>query len=106
MKWFSDIHNRQIRLTPEREEHIENDHPEMFGQVDRIQHTLINPDIVVRSKTDSSVELFYRHNAATPVTEKYLCVIVKVLSGGENLFIITAYFTDTIKKGEILWRKK
>jgi hypothetical protein len=40
----------------------------------------------------------------TPVTEKYLCVVVKVLAG--DLFIITAYFTDTIKKGIILWKKK
>ena len=31
-------------------------------------------------------------------------VIVKVLV--ENLFIITAYFTDTIKRGEALWEKK
>jgi len=23
-----------------------------------------------------------------------------------DLFIITAYFTDTIKRGEILWEKK
>ena len=35
----------------------------------------------------------------TPVTEKYLCVVVKV-------FIITAYFTDKIKRGEILWKRK
>lgn len=104
MKWFKDIHGRQIRLTDERQEHIKVDHPEMFGQIEKIQDTLSNSDIIIRARTDSDVELFYRHYDVTPVTEKYLCVVVKVLVG--NLFIITAYFTDTIKRGEALWEKK
>ena len=76
----------------------------MFGQIDKIQGTLLNPDIIVRSRTDTEVELFYRLYDITPVTKKYLCVVVKVLV--RDLFIITAYFTDTIKKGEMLWEKK
>ena len=40
----------------------------------------------------------------TPVTEKYLCVVVKELT--DDIFIITAYFTDKIKRGEILWKRK
>jgi len=104
MKWFKDIHNRRTRLTDERQEHIEADHPEMYGQIDKIRDTLSNPDIIVRSKTDPEVELFYRHYVITPVTEKYLCVVVKVLVG--DIFIITAYFTDTIKRGEVLWERK
>ncbi len=104
MKWFKDIHNRQIRLTDERQEHIETDHPEMSGQIDKIQDTLVNPDMIIRSRTDPDVELFYRHYDVTPVTEKYLCVAVKVLI--DNVFIITAYLTDTIKGGEALWERK
>ena len=61
MKLFEDLHDRQIRLTPERQEHIEIDHPEMSGQINKIQNTLKNPDLVVRSKTDQEVELFYTH---------------------------------------------
>ena len=104
MKLFKDLHDRQIRLTPERKEHIETDHPEMFGQIDKIQETLKSPDVIVNSRTDHEVELFYRHYNKTPVTEKYLCVVVKVLAN--DLFIITAYFTDAIKRGIILWEKK
>ena len=104
MRWFKDIQNRKIRLTIERQEHIEIDHPEMSGQIDKIQNTLMMPDMVVQSKTDSHVELFYRHYDTTPVTEKYLCVVVKILIS--DLFIITAYFTDTVKRGIILWEKK
>lgn len=76
----------------------------MFGQIDRVQDTLSNPDTIVRSRTDPDVDLFYRHYDITPVTEKYLCVVIKVLTG--DLFIITAYFTDTIKRGRILWKRK
>ncbi|PIU68013.1 MAG: hypothetical protein COS84_02285 [Armatimonadetes bacterium CG07_land_8_20_14_0_80_40_9] len=76
----------------------------MFEQVGKIQNTLLSPDMVVRSRTDLDIELFYRHYNVTPVSEKYLCVVVKILVG--DLFIITAYFTDTIKRGEILWEKK
>ena len=104
MKWFKDIYNRRIQLTDERQEHIEVDHPEMYEQIDKIQDTLSDPDIIVRSRTDPEIELFYRHYDITPVTEKYLCVVVKVLVG--HMFIITAYFTDTIKRGEILWEGK
>jgi hypothetical protein len=104
MKLFDDIHGRQVRLTSERQEHIEVDHPEMSVQIDKIRDTLINPDMIVKSRTDDAVELFYRHYNATPVTEKYLCVVVKILLS--DLFIITAYFTDTIKRGIILWQKK
>ena len=104
MKWFKDIQGRRIRLTNERREHIEADHPEMFGQIDKIENTLLNPDIIVRSRIDPQVELFYRYYSATLIAEKYLCVVVKLLD--DDLFIITAYFTDTIKGGEILWERK
>ena len=104
MAYFKDINGRQIRLTDERQLHMETNHPEMSGQIGKIENTLSSPDIIVRSKIDPEVELFYKHYRATPVTDKYLCVVVKVLT--QDLFIITAYFTDTIKKGEVLWEKK
>lgn len=58
MKWFEDLFNRNIRLTDERLEHIELDHPEMSGQIDKIAETLQNPEIVIRSRSDSEAELF------------------------------------------------
>ena len=76
----------------------------MSGQICKIQETLMKPDVIVKSRTDPDVELYYRHYDTTPVTEKYLCVVVKILVS--DFFIITAYFTDTIKRGQILWEKK
>ncbi|MCD6319494.1 MAG: hypothetical protein J7M03_02320 [Candidatus Desulfofervidaceae bacterium] len=104
MEILTDIHNRQVRFTEERWEHIRTEHPEMSKQFGRIQETLLSPDRVVKSRIDPEVELFYRHYKTTPVTQKYLCVVVKTLSN--DSFIITAYFTDTIKRGEILWERK
>ncbi|MCM8762063.1 MAG: hypothetical protein NC905_03510 [Candidatus Omnitrophica bacterium] len=103
MKKIRDLFGREIRLTDEREKHIEEDHPEMVEQIGKIQETLSAPEIIIQSKTDIEVELFYRYYKFTPVGEKYLCVVVKVI---KCPFLITAYFTDTIKEGRILWEKK
>jgi hypothetical protein len=76
----------------------------MVGQTPRIAETLAAPDWIVRSKTDSTVELFYKWYPSTPVTTKFLCVVVKVLP--DDHFIITSYYTDAVKRGEVLWEKK
>jgi len=104
MLYLQDLRNRSIRLTDERVNHLETDHPEMVGQTPRIAETLAAPDWIVRSKTDSTVELFYKWYPSTPVTTKFLCVVVKVLP--DDHFIITSYYTDAVKRGEVLWEKK
>jgi hypothetical protein len=100
---LQDIRNRAIRVTDERLQHLETDHPEMAGQISRIAETLAAPERIVRSRTDATVELFYKWYASTPVTAKFLCVVVKALP--DNPFMITAYHTDAVKRGEVLWEK-
>jgi hypothetical protein len=104
MKIFKDYRGRSFRLTDERLEHFENHHPEMAAQLNRISETLKAPDKIIQSKTDKTVELFYNHYKITPVSEKMLCVVVK--TSRDDNFVITAYYTDTIKRGKILWEKK
>lgn len=104
MVYLVDLWKRDIRLTDERLNHLETDHPEMNDQAERIAETLLAPDEVRQSKSDQQVELFYKLYAKTPVTTKFLCVVVKASSSDH--FIITAYYTDSIKKGVILWEKK
>ena len=101
---FQDIRERSIQLTEERKLHLETEHPEMKGQIPHIVETLARPDKIVRSRIDRTVELFYKHYPSIPVTDKFLCTVVKVLS--DDAFIITAYYTNTIKGGELLWEKK
>jgi hypothetical protein len=104
MRRLRDVTGRQVRLTDERWEHIENEHPEMCGQLENVEATLLAPDKIIRSRIDTEVELFYRDYETTPVSHKSLCVVVK--TPPDDSFVITAYFTDTVKKGQVLWEKK
>lgn len=104
MQVFQDFFGRSVRLTEERRRHIEGDHPEMRGQIERIGETLMDPDIIVRSRSDRDVELFFKHYTLTPVSEKYMCVVAKTLQS--DAFIVTAYYTDRVKRGEAIWKRK
>jgi hypothetical protein len=99
-----DFYDREIRFSMERQQHIERDHPEMIAQHEKIKETLLSPYQIMQSRTDDAVELFYRDYQNTPVTRKYLCVVVKI--SPDDAFIITAFFTDTVKKGQTLWRSR
>ncbi|MGE0823145.1 MAG: hypothetical protein AB7G75_15545 [Candidatus Binatia bacterium] len=93
---------RAVRLTDERLAHL-LEHIEMVGQLDKVQETLQDPHVIVRSQRDPNVHLYHKHYPATPVTEKYLLVAVKRMDN--DAFLLTAFFTDTIKKGEQIWEK-
>ena len=75
----------------------------MIGQLDKMEETLRESDVVVRSQHDPDVHLYHKHYPTTPVTEKDLLVTIKVTP--TDAFVLTAFFTDTVKKGERLWEK-
>ena len=104
MESFRDLHNRSIRLTEERQRHLQTAHPEMAEAVSRIAEALAEPDKIVQSVTDETVELFYKDYPSTPVSSKFMCIVVKFVAG--DSFVITAYYTDTIKRGESLWQRQ
>lgn len=66
-----------------------------------IGETLLAPEIVIQSRSDGQARLYYRSYTGTPVGEKLLCVVVKVLRG--DAFVLTAYLTDKLKRGEVIW---
>ena len=103
MTEYEDVHGRSLRLTEEREDRIRTTHPELADLPEFVGPTIRAPDRIARSRTDETVQLFYRSFETTPVTSKYLCAVVK--AAGEDPFILTAYFTDSIKRGEVLWTK-
>lgn len=61
---------------------------------------IATPDIVVRSRSDDTVLLYYRNAETEHFGPKLLCVVVKHLPS--DSFVITAYLTDKIKAGETL----
>ncbi|HJX12825.1 MAG TPA: PBECR2 nuclease fold domain-containing protein [Dehalococcoidales bacterium] len=102
MTVLKDVWGDNINLTGERITHI-LEHPEMRGQEAKLAGTLIKPDIVVQSRTDDTIRLFYRYYRRLSIGDKYLCVVVKYTE--VSVFIITAFFTDKVKLGEVLWEK-
>ena len=90
-----------ISLTGERRAHLQ-EHPEMREQEDKLALTLLEPDVVIQSQSDKTVRLFHRLYRKLAIGDKYLCVVVKYTRG--DIFVLTAYFTDKIKRGGILWR--
>lgn len=101
MKVLYDYRGKAVRLTDERLAHI-LEHPEMVEMEQRVEETLERPENVVQSVSDDEARLYYRLYPKTPVSEKLLCVVVKF--GVDDAFILTAYLTDKLKRGEILWR--
>jgi hypothetical protein len=99
---LQDRFGRAVRLTAERLAHI-LEHEEMAGQLDKVTETVRDHEVVVRSQRDPDVHLYHKHYPITPVTEKNLLEAIKVMQ--TDAFVLTAFFTDMIKKGERLWEK-
>lgn len=103
MKVFRDYRGKNIRLTQERLKHI-LEHPEMKKMSRHIKETLLEPQCVVQSLSDKDSNLYYRYYIGTKVGNKFLCVVVK--TSKVDSFVLTAYLTDSMKKGDIVWLRK
>jgi hypothetical protein len=63
-----------------------------------MKQVLADPDEVRRSRKDVHVMLFYRG-----VSPRWLCAVIRREDGSG--FLITAYPTDAVKAGEVIWTK-
>ena len=72
-------------------------HPIMKGKENLVSKTLEDPDEIRRSKIDVDVYLYYR------MVDRLYCGVAK--HADENGFLITAYPTEKVKEGEIIWTK-
>ncbi len=73
-------------------------HPIMKDRLSDVVNCLMNPDEIRISKTDAEVYLFYQL-----VKEgRFICAVVKHVE--YNAFLITAYPTNNIKEGSIVWK--
>jgi hypothetical protein len=75
----------------------------MRNQRTRIKETLVDPDEIRASVQNPEIWLFYKLYPKTPVTRKFMLVVVKAST--EESFIVTAFYTDKVKKGDIIWKK-
>jgi hypothetical protein len=71
----------------------------MMGLERTIQQTLEVPEAVRRSTSDPvRVRLYYRRFGGPVVKDRYICVVVKLQ--GDDAFVLTAYITDSVKRGD------
>jgi len=87
--------DKKVRLTEIQWAHIELKHKELRNQIQKMKATLENPDIIYYSQIEENYH-YYKYFKETPVTEKYILLIVKHLN--DEGFIITAFFVGKIKK--------
>lgn len=99
---FRDMFGRTVELSLGCLTHISETHPEIKGRTDVINETLKSPDIVKRSVYASNVLLFYKYYKYI-YNGKYICIVIKILD--EGCFISTAYITDKVKRGEMVWKR-
>jgi hypothetical protein len=89
-----------VILTRDRwREVIRYKHPALAGHDSDVRDCLSDPDVIRTSAKDPDTHLYYR-----TLPRSTLCVVV----GGEDpqqRFVITAYFTQSLKKGQDLWTK-
>lgn len=85
-----------VRTTSSYWDLIELKHPEVTGLINDISTCLRNPEVVYQSTQDEKVFLFYC------VWNQYYCCAVAKRLNGEG-FLITAYITDKIKEGAMIW---
>ena len=95
---FNDYLGREIELSKESWEHIQDSHPEISQQ--DIINVLLKPDEVRRSSYSTQAELYYLIKSHVPKL-RYSCVVVKVLTVG--CYISTAMTLISMKKGTVIY---
>jgi hypothetical protein len=74
-------------------------HPALAGHEALVRECVRDPDLIRASAKDPNVHLYYRGT-----DDGFICTVV----GGddpEDRFVVTAYFTKSIKKGQELWTR-
>jgi hypothetical protein len=102
MRIFKDYKGRNVRLTDERVTHFTK-RLIKAGLMDKIEETIANPDFVFESRTDPMAAIYYRYYRRVTAGDKYLCIVVK--HERNDSYILTAYPSDHIKKGNLIWER-
>jgi hypothetical protein len=90
--------NIRVRTTTEYWQYlIDTKHPIMHNKDELVKKILSEPDEIRQSRIDKEAFLYYGK------FDKLYCVVVKHL--GNEGFLITAYPTDRVKEGEVIWQK-
>ena len=91
-----------VELSENREQHIITKHSDLFPHhLDYIAGTLGSPDVVMCKVPDDGNLLFFRWYYGN--WNKY--VVVAVVMEPDRKWVITAFPTHRLYRGEMLWRR-
>jgi len=88
------VMEKEIRLTDVQWLHIQDRHIETGGQLEKMKETLQKPDFVDYDAQED-VYHYLKKFQKTPVTRKFMLVVVKHLNG--DGFVITSFFISIPK---------
>ena len=92
-----------VELSDNRERHIQTDHSGLPLDVfNYIAGTLASPDLILRKRPTDGTIRFYRWYYDL---NKYMVVVVVVDEATPRYWIVTAFVSHRIQRGETLWRR-
>lgn len=94
---------RVLKLTNTGWSHIRTVHPELQRELEKVNQTMKSPDFI-RQGNKADTFIFYKFFPETIVSQKYLALVIKYFN--TEGVVITGYFTERIRKGEILWKRQ
>ncbi|ATS18945.1 hypothetical protein BRW62_09550 [Parathermosynechococcus lividus PCC 6715] len=89
----------RVRTSEEYWQKLIIKHPDIADLEMEVIQTLAHPDEIRRSSRDPNIILFY----LTLKAKRWVVAVVRRLNG--DGFLITAYQTDAIKEGDLIWHK-
>ena len=91
-----------VELNNERGRHIAEKHPQLLpNRPEYIATTLADPDLILRKAADDDTILFYRWFYDL---DKY--AMVAVVNHPARDWIITAFVTRRLQRGETIWQRR
>jgi hypothetical protein len=96
----------EVELTVERERHIGERHPDLLpDHYDLMAATLAAPELVRRSPRLGNARLFSRRFDHIRGGKDLIVVVVSDPTPDRRHWIVTAYFTRRLAKGEGEWQR-
>ncbi len=106
MRYLCPYLKGEVELTPEREDHITERHPELIPEYHwSIAQTLADPDNVRRSSRFVNARMFCKWFDDVRKGKYVVVVVVSNEIPAIRHWVITAYITRNITGGVLEWKK-
>jgi hypothetical protein len=94
-----------IELTPERERHIADRHPDLLPtHRAKLTEVVADPDLIRRSTRSATARLLSRWYSDIR-RGRHIVVVVERTTTPERYWVVTAYITRRLAAGEIEWQR-